>query len=171
MTTMTDVVLVSMPFGPLFSPSLGLSLLQPQVRARGFSCRVEYFTLPFAARIGHSLYFKIVSEKAAMTRAFAGEWIFSHALFDWPPEHDRRYIDEVLLEPPTWLRRNPTPPPSPGEIRAICQAAAIARSFVAECADRLAALKPRIVGFTSVFQQQLASLALAREMKARLPDV
>jgi hypothetical protein len=106
---MTDVVLVSMPFGPLFSPSIGLSLLQPQVRARGFSCRVEYCTLPFAERIGHSLYFKIVSEKAAITRAFAGEWIFSHALYDWPSEKDRQYIADVLLKPPSWLKRNPTP--------------------------------------------------------------
>jgi ribosomal peptide maturation radical SAM protein 1 len=171
MTTMIDVVLVSMPFGPLFSPSIGLSLLQPQVRARGFSCRVEYCTLPFAERIGPSLYFKIVSEKAAVTRAFAGEWIFSHALYDWPAEKDRRYINEVLLKPPTWLKRNPTPPPSPGEVRAIVKAARIARAFVGDCADRIAALNPRIVGFTSVFQQHLASLALARELKTRLPDL
>ncbi len=31
-------------------------------------------------------------------------------------------------------------------------------------------LQPRIVGFTSVFQQHLASLALAKRLKARLPD-
>ena len=31
MTKPLDVLLVSMPFGPLFSPSLALSLLQPQV--------------------------------------------------------------------------------------------------------------------------------------------
>jgi len=168
---MTDVVLVSMPFGPLFSPSLGLSLLQPQVRARGFSCRVEYCTLTFAERIGYSLYSKLVSEKRSLTRAFTGEWIFSHALFDWPPEKDRRYIAEVLLKPPSWLGRNPTPPPTRGELRGIRNAAAIARSFVGDCADRLVALNPRIVGFTSVFQQQLASLALARELKTRLPGV
>jgi ribosomal peptide maturation radical SAM protein 1 len=171
MSTTTDVILVSMPFGPPFSPSLGLSLLQPQVRDRGFSCHVDYCTLRFAERIGCSLYFKIVSEKTALTRAFAGEWIFSHALFDWSAEKDRQYIDEVLLAPPTWLKRNPTPPPSRSEVRAIREAASIARSFVSECADRLAALNPRIVGFTSVFQQQLASLALARELKTRLPEV
>src|SRR5262249_50002722 len=107
----------------------------------------------------------------ALTRASVGEWIFSHALFDWPAEKDRQYIDEVLLKPPTWLKRNPTPPPSRSEVRAIRKAAAIARSFIGECADRLAAMNPRVVGFTSVFQQQLASLALASELKARLPEV
>ena len=44
------LVFVSMPFGPLFSPSLALSLLQPQVHARGLACRVEYFTLAYAER-------------------------------------------------------------------------------------------------------------------------
>lgn len=168
---MIDVVLVSMPFGPLFSPSLGLSLLQPQVRGRGLSCRVEYFTLPFAERIGQALYSKIVSEKAAMTRAFVGEWIFSHALYDWPREKDEQYVAAVLLKPPAWLGRNPTRPPTPAEVRAILKARTLARHFIAECADHLVGLKPRIVGFTSVFQQHLASLALARELKVRLPEV
>ena len=43
-----DVLLVSMPFGPLLSPSLGLSLLQPQLVSSGLTCRIEYFTLAFA---------------------------------------------------------------------------------------------------------------------------
>src|SRR5205085_2106334 len=89
-----DVVLVSMPFGPLFSPSLGLSLLQPQVQARGLGCRIEYFTLPFADQVvGEHLYSRIASESRAMSRAFVGEWIFSAALFDWPPECVQRYLD------------------------------------------------------------------------------
>jgi ribosomal peptide maturation radical SAM protein 1 len=167
----TDVVLVSMPFGALLSPSLGLSLLQPQIRARGLSCTVEYFTLGFAERIGESLYSKIVSEKPSMTRAFVGEWIFSHALYAWTREKDEQYIEHILMKPPSWLGRNPTRPPTRAEVRAIMNACAAARGFIAECADRLADRQPRVVGFTSVFQQHLASLALARELKARLPEV
>jgi ribosomal peptide maturation radical SAM protein 1 len=166
----TDVVLVSMPFGALLSPSLGLSLLQPQVRARGLSCSVDYFTLAFAERIGQALYSKIVSEKPSMTRAFVGEWIFSHALYDWPREKDEQYVEHVLLKPPAWLGRNPTRPPTAAEVRAILKACTLARAFIADCADRLVDRRPRVVGFTSVFQQHLASLALARELKARLPN-
>ncbi len=166
---MTDVLLVSMPFGPLFSPSLALSLLQPQVCARGLTCDIEYFTLPFGERIGQSLYSKICSEHRAMSRAFVGEWIFSHALFDWSPLHDERYLAEVLMQPPAWLGRNPTRPPSPGDLRAILKARDASAAFTDWCADRIAAAQPRIVGFTSVFQQHLASLALAKRVKARLP--
>lgn len=166
---MIDVLLVSMPFGPLLSPSLGLSLLQPQVEARGLTCRVDYFTLPFAERIGEPLYSRITTENRAMSRAFVGEWIFSHALFDWDEAQDERYLTDVLMQPPSWLGRNPTRPPAPSQVRAILRARDSAAAFVDWCADEVAAAQPAIVGLTSVFQQHLASLALAKRVKARLP--
>jgi ribosomal peptide maturation radical SAM protein 1 len=166
---MIDVLLVSMPFGPLLSPSLGLSLLQPQVEARGLTCRVKYFTLPFAERIGEPLYSRITTENRAMSRAFVGEWIFSHALFDWDVAQDERYLTDVLMEPPSWLGRNPTRPPAPAQVRAILRARDDAAAFVDWCAAEVAAARPAIVGLTSVFQQHLASLALAKRIKARLP--
>ena len=166
---MIDVLLVSMPFGPLLSPSLGLSLLQPQVESRGLTCRVEYFTLPFAERIGEPLYSRITTENRAMSRAFVGEWIFSHALFDWDAAQDERYLTDVLMEPPSWLGRNPTRPPAPAQVQAILRARDDAAAFADWCAERVAAARPAIVGLTSVFQQHLASLALARRIKAQLP--
>jgi ribosomal peptide maturation radical SAM protein 1 len=165
-----DVLLVSMPFGPLMSPSIGLSLLQPQVAARGLTCRSEYFTLGFGELIGESQYCKITNELRAFSRAFVGEWIFSHALYDWDAAHDERYIAEVLLPPPSWLGRNNTRPPTAGEIRGLFAARDAATAYVDRCADRVVELRPRVVGFTSVFQQHLASLALAKRLKARLPD-
>ncbi len=167
---MIDVLFVSMPFGPLMSPSLGLSLLQPLASARGLTCRVEYFTLPFAERIGDELYSKITGQSRAMSRAFVGEWIFSHALFEWDAAHDERYLAEVLLTPPSWLGRNPTRPPARGEGRARLEARDAVRGFVDRCAERVADAQPRIVGFTSVFQQHLASLALAKRIKTLLPE-
>ena len=169
MTTPIDVLLISMPFGPLFSPSLGLSLLQPQVVARGLTCRCEYFTLDFGERIGEALYSKITSQNRTMARAFVGEWIFSHALFDWDAGHDERYVNDVLLKPPAWLGRNPTRLPSRSDLRAILEARDQAAAFIDSCADRVVEARPTIVGFTTVFQQHLASLALAKRVKARLP--
>jgi ribosomal peptide maturation radical SAM protein 1 len=168
---MTDALLVSMPFGPLFSPSLALSLLQPQIRARGVACDVVYFTMPYAERIGQSLYSRILNENRAMARGFAGEWIFSHALFDWPPEQDERYVREILLAPPSWLGRDATRPPGRRDIAALLKAKGEAAAFVDWCADRVLERAPRIVGLTSVFQQHLASLALAKRIKSRQPDV
>ena len=171
MTMPIDVLLVSMPFGPLMSPSLGLSLLQPQVAARGLTCRSEYFTLGFGERIGEPLYCKITNELRAFSRSFAGEWIFSHALYDWDAAHDDRFINEVLLPPPSWLGRNNTRPPTKSEIRGLFTARDAASAYVDWCADRVIERQPKIVGLTSVFQQHLASLALAKRLKQRLPGV
>ena len=167
---MSDVLLVSMPFGPMLSPSLGLSLLKPEVMARGLTCQIEYFTLPFAEKIGHQLYSKITGESRVFSRAFVGEWIFSHALFDWSDEHDERYVTELLLHPPSWLAGKTTRPPGRQDLKAIRAANRMATDFVTWCADRIVSVRPRVVGFTSVFQQQLASLALAKQVKARLPE-
>ena len=65
---------------------------------------------------------------------------------------------------------NATRRPTPGEVRAVLGARDAAREFIDWCADRVVEAQPRIVGFTSVFQQHLASLALAKRVKARLPD-
>ena len=170
MSEPVDVLLVSMPFGPLMSPSLGLSLLQPQLAARGLTCRSEYFTLGFGERIGEALYSKITSQNRTMARAFVGEWIFSHALFDWDEAQDARYVNDVLLKPPAWLGRNPTRPPSRGDLKAIHKARTEAAAFVDACADRVAELRPKILGLTTVFQQHLASLALAKRIKERFPE-
>jgi len=167
---MIDVLLVSMPFGPLLSPSLGLSLLQPQVERHGLTCRVDYYTLPFAERVGEPLYSRIITENRAMSRAFVGEWIFSHALFDWTSQDDERYLAEVLMKPPSWLGRNPTRPPAPAQVRAILRARDGAAAFVDWCAGQVLEARPKIVGITSVFQQHLASLALAKRIKVQRPD-
>ena len=47
----------------------------------------------------------------------------------------------------------------------------IAPSFVTEAADQLLERRPRIVGFTSMFEQTAASLAIAAAVKERDPSV
>ena len=41
-------LLVSMPFGPLDRPALGISLLKPIVAAAGMRCDIAYLNLAFA---------------------------------------------------------------------------------------------------------------------------
>jgi hypothetical protein len=51
-----DVVLISMPFGPLLTPSIALGLLKASLAPRGISTKTLYFSLWFAERIGTRLY-------------------------------------------------------------------------------------------------------------------
>jgi len=77
---MADVLLAAMPFGPLFAPSLGLSLLKAGLARAGVAARARYFTLDFAERIGEPLYSRVADGGKLPVTALAGEWIFSAGL-------------------------------------------------------------------------------------------
>src|SRR6185295_2446227 len=42
--------------------------------------------------------------------------------------------------------------------------------FINDCLKEVIAIRPKIVGFSSTFQQQLASLALAMRIKENIPE-
>jgi len=66
-----------------------------------------------------------------MSRAFVGEWIFSHALFDWSAKHAERYLAEVMTETAGVVAAaNPTRAREPGDIRAILKARDAASAFI-----------------------------------------
>ncbi len=90
-----DLALVSMPFGPLFLPSIGLGLLKAGVEKRGVRVKDFYFTLPMAERIGTHLYLNI-SNGTNSTFDLLGEWIFSDSVFGPDPARERGYIEDVL---------------------------------------------------------------------------
>jgi hypothetical protein len=108
------VLLVSMPFAAVLA-SLGLSLLQPQVLARGLSCRCEYFTLTFGERIGEARL-EDHQPEPTMARASCGEWIFAR-LYDQTRRTTsaNRGNDALLRRRPGWTQ--PDPPAGRGDLR------------------------------------------------------
>jgi ribosomal peptide maturation radical SAM protein 1 len=151
-----------MPFGPLRHPSIGLSLLKASIS--NVSTRILYFTLVFAELMGEDCYAWVAQGNPRVSCA-VGEWIFSGALFEDAADHTKQYLDEVL-------RREAKPRPIPARfLREILGARQKAASFLDACAEQVLAYTPRIVGFTNVSQQQLASLGLARRLKACLPEL
>jgi len=165
-----DVVLVSMPFGELFSPSMGLSLLKGALNRDGISSVIRYFGIPFATRIGRPLYFDLSTDDRMSARQLAGEWLFAHALFERSPEDDERYFDSILRCRSGWVIDD-VAPLHPATIRRLADSRRHVEPFLGECAEQILALHPRLVGFTTVFQQHVASLALARRLKERAPDI
>src|SRR5260221_7959242 len=165
---MAEVALVSMPFGPLFSPSIGLSLLKAALTREKISSRIHYFTIRFAELITSRFYLGIANGVRPSVRSLAGEWIFSAALFgDF--DDDDAYVESILHRPfaKTNVRRRGI---SPALIERIRGARRIVNQFVDDCAGEVLRDDPPIVGLTSVFQQQTASLALARRIKALRPE-
>jgi len=90
------IALVSMPFGPLFCPSLALGLLKAELRSLNLSTKVFHYTLRFAELIGAPFYFKVALGKPFSTEDLVGEWLFSQALFSSISLDREGYIDNVL---------------------------------------------------------------------------
>jgi ribosomal peptide maturation radical SAM protein 1 len=165
-----SVWLVSMPFGPVFSPSLALSLLKASLTAQGLPARVRYFSIDFAERIGQAFYCDIAAEGRPPLVTLAGEWIFSSALFPSPGEDEDRYVEEVLRRPAPATYRGSARPVSAVRARRIRRVREAVEPFLEACLAEIVRDRPPLVGFTSTFQQHLACLALAQRIKQALPE-
>jgi ribosomal peptide maturation radical SAM protein 1 len=152
-----DVLFAVMPFADANRPAIGVSLLKAGVERRGFSARVEYFSLALAELIGHDTYEYIVHTLGS--DSMAGEWFFADAVFDGAVPHEREYIAKMLSRyaADEALRER------------VIESRKVRREFVQQCADRIRELKPRVVGFTTTFHQTCACLAVARRLK-EMPD-
>jgi ribosomal peptide maturation radical SAM protein 1 len=156
---MPDVVLVSMPFGPVFSPSIGLSLLKAGLVPHGITATIRYFSIRFAEAIGQAFYSGIADEGTPALQDLVGEWLFAKTLFNTTPADDSAYVEELLRDYY-----------SDALISRILRARDRVDPFLRECADVILRDDPKLVGFTSIFQQHVASLALARFIKQARPS-
>ena len=158
-----------MPFGPVMAPAIGISLLQSELARNGIAVRSRYYSIRFAELAGWSFYSGVASGMVPPMQELAGEWIFNRALFGVAAEHDERYVDEILIRRESWGRAMP---PLPREvIDRILRARSRVERFLEECLADVLRARPRIVGFTSTFQQHVASLALAKRIKEARPDI
>ena len=162
------MLLVSMPFGPLFNPSFGLSLLKAALAGSGISVEVRYFTIDFAELIGEPSYTAIALNGEVVARELAGEWVFSHGLFAQSRSDVERYVEEILVKRGAYPAKGK--PVSPGLRNKILSARERAADFLEGCLQEIVRRPPRLVGFTSMFEQHVASLALARRLKEALPQ-
>jgi ribosomal peptide maturation radical SAM protein 1 len=165
-----DVVLVSMPFGNFLSPSMGLSLLKGALNRAGVASAVRYFSISFARRLGQTRYTRIAMSRRPSVRELAGEWMFARALFGPDAVEDERYVTDILRRRSGWVIED-VEPVHPAMIKSLMAAREHVEPFLDECVDEVLRQKPRLVGFTSVFRQHVASLALAKRIKAAAPDV
>jgi ribosomal peptide maturation radical SAM protein 1 len=167
----TDVALINMPFGSLLMPSIGLGLLKAAMSRIGVPAKTFYFSIRYAELIGEPLY-RIISDETH-THDLVGEWIFSSSLFESQSELDvEQYIEDILHRRGQGRSNvcNYKAPLSAEAISQIVEARNKAEMFLEECLNLVIECKPKIVGFTSVFLQQLASLSLAKRIKAKSPE-
>ena len=148
-----DVLFAYMPYHRLTHPALGASILKSCLQRVGISTRIAYFGLDYAARIGTSLYNTLLNSRTPLLQA---EWTFAHAAFgpDFLAEREKD-----VGRPYPWAT---------GEIR---HAAVEAEQWIQEIVTAITENPPRILICSSMFQQNLASLAVLRGVKENCKDV
>jgi ribosomal peptide maturation radical SAM protein 1 len=154
------VLLVSMPMGALDRQALGLSLLKPRLAEHGIAAGIRYLTFAFAEFIGVGEYLWMTTELPYT--AFAGDWLFTESLYGTRLDADRRYCEEVLEQ--NWHLTS-------RDVERLFQARRFVRPFLDHCLAAIPWTDYRVVGFTSTFEQNIASLALARRVKAAHPGL
>lgn len=156
----SSVALVTLPFGHAKYPSIQLGTLAQVLRANNIGVKCHYLNLSFAAQIGFPLYDLLCEQQALI-----GEWLFSRLLFHDNPKHGK-YLTTFK---PLCDR--------------IALAAGTSSSYLIEIEEKLA---PRfltwastaidwgqyaVIGFTSMFHQNVASVTLAKLIKELYPQV
>ncbi|MFC1859251.1 RiPP maturation radical SAM C-methyltransferase [Thermodesulfobacteriota bacterium] len=157
---MKRVLLISMPFASVRYPSPALSLLKSLMEQEGIPCDVHYLNVLYQAFTGRPDIYEGVADFL-----IAGEWVFGRELFgpEWA-QSERGKVDAVEgpLLPGGAVRK--------GINNSLENLRKLASPFIEKCLQNINWDDYGIVGFTSVFSQQVASLALARQIKARWPE-
>jgi ribosomal peptide maturation radical SAM protein 1 len=152
------VLLLAMPFASPHHPNLGLSLLQAALRRGGVPCDIRYPCLDFIEILGARRY-QVLTDEGAFT-GLIGEWLFSGLVHGEDPERDLRYMTEVLLGQLGHAFH-------PARLMDVLSSRAAAAELVRRCVEEIPWEDYTMVGFTTSFQQTMASLAVARRLRER----
>jgi ribosomal peptide maturation radical SAM protein 1 len=160
MSDQAQVALVNMPFSYSKYPSIQLGTLSALLKSKGVPVDCHHLNVRFAHKIGVPLY-EMICEK----RALFGEWLFSYLLFrDNPKRAEYPRVFKPVFEQ-------------------VAQESGQPISFFEDMATRgapqfltwaMTAIdwgQYKLVGFTSTFDQNVASLTLAKMIKDLYPDV
>lgn len=153
------VGLVTMPFGAVDRPSIALGLLKASLAGHGIDVDVAYLNLAFARRLGAEGYARI---SAIWQRAMAGDWVFAGSLYDGEAPRADAYVSRVLRA--EWQLDEES-------VEAVLEARELAPTFLSDVLEDPLWATCDVVGFTCSYSQTVPSLALARLMKERHPDL
>ncbi len=155
-----NIALINMPFGFHIYPSIQLGTLSTLLKSHGCAVKSHYLNLHFAHQLGMPVYNQLCEK-----RFLVGEWLFSHLLFGTNPKnldylnHFDAHIDDV------------------------CQSIDRPREFLIDVKTKMVpeflqwALgtgawdQYDVIGFSSTFNQNLASVTLAKLIKEKYPTV
>lgn len=151
----SNICLINMPYTSITTPCLALGVLETYITEFGHTVDSIYGNLKFAKIIGLEEYDFIDN---SFNDYLIGEWTFSRAAFPNSDIDDEGFfalftdLDEFKRKKLLKIREQ-------------------AVRFIDDMATEILAKAPKIVGCTSTFQQNCASLALLRKIKSINPNI
>ena len=147
-----EVQFAYMPYSKLTHPALGPSILKTCLSNNGIACDISYNTYDFADLIGVENYTKLLN---TLTPGLLGEWTFARSAFGSGFIESKFHDHGCSLE-------------GSEDYEKISH---IATEWIENLADTISREPPRILICSSMFQQNVASLAILRAVKERCPSV
>ena len=150
------IVFPVVPFADIGRPAMGVGLLIAEARAAGHDARAIYVNIDLASAVGLVPYQRIAT--SFPPNLLIGEWIFAADLFGDQISSSEDFFGQIVI-------------PYLGQDRdllaAIMEIRRVMPEWLDRWADEIMASRPDVVGFSTVFHQTCACLALARRLKAR----
>ncbi len=149
-----------MPFGFHIYPSIQLGTLSTLLKAHGCEVKSHYLNLHFAHQLGLPVYNQLCEK-----RFLIGEWLFSHPLFG-DNARNQDYMNHF-----------------DAHIEDVCRSIERPREFLVDVKTKMVPEFLQwsrdacdwgafdVVGFSSTFNQNIASLTLAKWIKEKYPHV
>lgn len=158
------ITLIQMPFGSLAQPALGLLQLQAVVKQRfGDRCETEviYISHDFANYLGMGLYTRITYADSNLRfgpMSGLGDWFFRHVAFPELPDNTEEYRNRFFsgADATGFV-----------DIEAVLTPRPHVPTLLEAMIHKYDLLSSDLVGFTSMFMQNTACIALARLLKQR----
>jgi ribosomal peptide maturation radical SAM protein 1 len=158
------IFLINMPFADFCMPSLALTQLKSVLDKKygaGVSVEISYLNHDFAHYLGIDPYRRIAHSVEALASGI-GEWFFRQSTFPELTDNAQDYFQRY------YLHRNEQ---NEAFKRVILERRRGLDNFLSELMTRHNLHRANIVGFSSMFSQNVASLAMARRIKERNSDI
>ncbi|MCB5166988.1 RiPP maturation radical SAM C-methyltransferase [Streptomyces bambusae] len=158
------VALVNMPWARIDAPSIQCGLLKALAVREGHHCEVHYLNIELAVLLGPELY-EGISDMRSERLHMLGEWLFAYAAFgEVVPEQE--YFEEHPELEALWRELTGRGLDHLVELRR-----AVLPAWLDKALGEVDWGGYDLVGFTSTFLQNTASLAAGRLLKERFPNV
>jgi ribosomal peptide maturation radical SAM protein 1 len=161
---MYDVKLIDMPFAALFLPAIGLEQLKAVLKSEcggRVNAEVLYLNHDFGLYLGADRY-ESFSNSIDFHNSGVGEWFFRQAAFPDLPDNTEEYFGRYYPHHNEQAERLK---------KFIREQRRGLDEFLAALVKKYRLDEADLVGFTSMFAQNVASLAMARKVKEANPRV